>query len=1129
MDVRLKIYKAAERTILANKVGFDISTQEGVRIDFSSALTPGATYEVVADFYTDAEFYLELRNGNTVVASLDDVGETLHHSAKTFLNAAGNVTYMTLYLVANRSGICNARVASLKVSRYVSYPDTDPRYIADKWEFRDTAMGERYLSFTAKSAFPIDWRINDYAVYRGQTYYLNNIPSCVQRGRSGDVGDSFTYENVKMDDEQGKLSDCMLLDVTPTTGDYIASEGTNYTGSSVFTLYCAESIVSFVDYDGVSHPLHLSPVEYVGGVIQANLNRLYPHDGWRVIVNPELPYLDDKVLSFNRNYIPEVLSMIHDEWDLDYMVIGRTIMIGFTLNNVTDDGEGNVLTFGYGRGYNTPSDDGKALFRIKRNINSSQKIVTRLRAMGSTKNMPYRYYNDKYGLPQTMFVSNLQLPDTFETPATKSAHNAQRDGVYGLDGNGYPNIRHVLGDSNDAYIDKEDDAANCNDGIREGAAFWDGSDSDLEEIYPTIREGTYLELRGAAIPDKDGVTGSTAYPNYGDIERIDEILAIDEQTTNIGDGILAASDVSGQQELSYNVARTSKTESVSNPSYSGNYGDLFTWKGEIVTLFTVDVEQSPGTYLMAASTSHVVMRIKTSVGRSLGTNLGYEMNLWEIPSDGSANRHLGTYQRLQSSYDDGFIDVILPDLPDLRDDMKTGIPPVTQVESITLQKKSTVRIIIQPMVKALNIVQGESITWSITSAEEDVAPTYVWKPTAASDLFVNQPFYLFIKDIGIDMRHLQTTGEDATIHFNTGQCGGMEFKFNPNNVEDAVIGNKKGWKLQINERFVDKTINVYYPNANSSILPGDQYVLLGIEFPELYIKLAEMRLLAAATQYLADNCETKYTYEPEVSCIYLQQNIDRCEAAGDITKSIYWNLYAGYKFTMHGIPAADGDPLPLIDNITIQNITIKEGEKPIPQVEIVLNDDLDQSTIKKLTTSVDRIYNTIFNVGGGGGIGATRLAQLLDTLVASPSEGQMLMWNGTAWENVDTNFYNFISSIGNGFANWHFRSGDHDEVDFTHLHPFADIVNRPNTLAGYGISVADALFAAVTAGFAIALKNPRYLWGNLFDGTADVDGAITIRNGQHTVTISVDEDGWLKINGDVYATGAVSSLGREQQ
>ena len=844
--------------------------------------------------------------------------------------------------------------------------------------------------FNAKSHKPIDWKVNDYAVYRGQKYYLNYVPSCVQRGRSGDVGDSFTYENVKMDDEQGKLVSCQILDVTPTTGDYVAAQGTNYTGSSVFSLYCSETVVTMVDYNGDTHSVQLSPVEYIGGVIQSNLNRLYPQDGWKVDVNPNLPSLDDKVVSFNKQYVTDALAMIKKEWDLNYIVIGRTIKIGYTLNNVTDDGNGHSLTFGYGRGYNEIGDDGKALFKIKRTSDSSQKLITRLRAMGSTRNMPYRYYNKKYELPQTMFVSNLQLPDTFEIPSVKASHNTSRDATYGIGDDGYPIVRHVLGDSNDAYIDKEDDAANCNEGIREGSAFWDGSDSELEEIYPTIKRGTYLELRGASIPDMDGTTGNSAYPNYGDNEYIDEILAIDEQTTNIGDGIMAEADVSGQQSQTFNVGTSQKTESVNSTS----------WSGAVVPLFTVNKEQSPGKYTMAASTYNAVFRIMTNKVRTSGilnvTALGYEINVWQTPTDGTEETHLGTYIRYAVSKSTDFIDIPLPDLPDVREDMK--VAGETQISALELTKKSTVRVTIRPLLDGTSSESGEQVTWYITSVSEGVTPQYVWKPAAASDLFVNQPFYLYLKDVGIDMKHLVTTGEDAVIHFNTGQCGGMEFKFDPTSVEEATVGTKKGWKVRINERVRDDNLNVYYPNYYTTIQPGDQYVLLGIEFPEVYIKIAEIRLLVAATLYLADNCYTKQIYEPEVSDIYLQQNIDRCEANNQLSKSIYWNLYAGYKFSMKGIPSYDGETLPTISNITIKNVTIKEGDKATPQVEIVLTDDLDQNTIRKLASTVDRIYNSVYNISGSGGLNMA-LLDLTDVEVKGLAQGQALTWNNGKWVN----------------------------------------------------------------------------------------------------------------------------------
>lgn len=852
--------------------------------------------------------------------------------------------------------------------------DSEIRYVAEKWDFSDTYMGERYISFNAVSHEPIDWHIGDYLIYRDAPYYLNTVPSCTQTARTDEAGNAFSYDSVKFDSTQGSLQNCMILDVTPTTGDYIAAKGTNYTGSSVFTIFCAETTVQMQDVGGQWHDVTLSPVAYLAGLVQANLNRLYPSEPWRVDINPALHDLEDKVVSFNKWYATQALAEIHNLWDVDYIIIGYTIKIGYTLNNVTGN-DNEAFLFGYGEGYAQRDDDGKSLFKIKRTANSSQRIITRLRAQGSTRNMPYRYYNKKYELPQSMFVNNLQLPDTFEVPSVKEAHNATRDVTYGVDGDGLPNVRHVLGDTNDAYVDKRDNAASCPEGIREGAAFWDGSDSNLEEIYPTIQSGTYRDLRAAAIPDIDGSTGVSAYPNYGNDERIDEILGIDEQTTNIGDGVVAESDVTGQQEQTFNVG-------VGEISQSTGYGEFY---GNERTMFTTK-EVYSGKYMMSASENHVIFHIKVTSQNAGDIIGGYVVKLYQVPIDGSAETVIGTYTKIVSLTNSSYSAIRMPDIPDVREEDK--VDGETQVSEIVVTKKSNVRAVVQPYFSISGASTGmHTVVYNITSEANDVVPTYVWAPVDATDLFVNQPFYIYIKDIGIDMKSLQTTGEDAIIHFNTGQCGGMEFKFNPNTVENITVGNKKCWKLTITERYVDNNIHVYYPNSYSKILPGDRYVLLNIEFPDVYIKIAEVRLLVAATQYLADNAETKFTYEPEISDIYLQQNIDRCEAAGIPNKSVYWNLYAGYKFSMRGIPSVRDEALPVIDNITIKTVTIKEGYSDVPQVEIVLNDENEQSTIQKLTVSVDRIYNTLWGNGGNGSGNGTSVGSYATLISLLNSEG----------------------------------------------------------------------------------------------------------------------------------------------
>lgn len=842
---------------------------------------------------------------------------------------------------------------------YTKNNTTKIRCSVERWEFHDTIMGEQYISFNLLSEKPIEWAIGDYVVYRGQTYYLNYIPTCVQTARIGETGNGFAYEQIKLDSAQDELQRCALLDITPTTGDYVAYEGTNYTGSSVFSLFCGETVALIENpTTGVIEEKRLTAVTYLAGIIQANLNRLYgPNDGWVVRVNYETTHTDDFTLNINNWTVAQALQEVHNTFKLDYVVQGRTILIGFDLGDITGAIDEEFL-FGYGEGYPTVDSDGKGLFKIKRTANSSQKIVTRLRAVGSTKNMPYRYYNKNYPLPQSMFVTNLQLPNTFlpysidEGQGTKVAGNAAIRAIY-------PDVRLVLGESNDAYIDKNDDAANCPEGIREAVAFWDGSDAELEEIYPTIKESTYGELRAALIPDQDGTEGQSAFPNYGENERIDTILNIDSDV-NVGDGIMAESSIGNANTVSRNVEKDTVDIQLSQMTRTGN-----TFSAPEVLLFQVkgvDV----GKYQMSPVITGTVKLFGALINQIQDATHDYFLG-WKVRivlSNGTIYTANAEYPTLKTFGSGNSI--FNEDMPSLPINLADGTQYLTE---IYVEEKCDVNVYFAPFVRFTDTVpsSGEFL-YKITlnpdmQEQEDLKCEYVWGPVNDADVFMNAPFHIMIKDMGIDFKNINNTGTDPVIHMNSGGCVGREFK-----ISDAVEyyiepnTNKKGWKLELT-RVEDSSIHAYYPNENQQINKDDEFVILNIDFPEAYIKAAEIRLLRAATDYLADNCETKYTYEPFIDDIYLQRNIDFNAKANTPTKSVYWNLYAGYKFSFRGIPETTDTqtPLPIVQSVTIQSVSIKEGEKDTPQVELVLNNDLEQSTIQKLTVSVDRIYGSIFN------------------------------------------------------------------------------------------------------------------------------------------------------------------------
>lgn len=876
---------------------------------------------------------------------------------------------------------------------------TKQKAVVNKWKFQDAMMGEQYISFTITSEKPIAWEIGDYCIFRGEQFTLNYIPSVTQKARTKERQDAYTYENVKFDSFQEELTRCLMLDITPTTGDYKAALGTNYTGSSKFQLFCGESSIN-----GST----LTAVCALAAKMQANLDRMFPKNGWKVLVDTITTYLgtdgnpvlvthtDDKVLTFDNTTVAAALAEVHNTFDLDYCVRGRTIYIGYNLKNLTSDNDDETFAFGYGKGYPTHDDQNKALFQLKRIANSQQKIVTRLRALGSTKNLPYRYYNKKYSngnddLSQTLFPTNLQLPDTFIPEGKKTdvagtnskwGHNKQRDSY----------LRAVKGDTNDAYIDKNDDAENCAEGIREESARWDGTNSDLPEIYPTIEEATYGELRSALVEDQDGKTGANSFPNYGSTERIDALLAVGYMDNsslvddaNKGDGILPESGSTdtgtprpatiGQTSLYYN------TKNRGDFTSKGSY-----YAGAEKTLFTIQ-DVMPGEYAMAPTIGAVFYGFSLSCYKDgVSADVGYIIT---IKAKVKATGKVTTIATYTSDYmsiarGDGIKEMELPEIPDVKNGSSA------KVKSVKVSELSDITVTFTPTMKNITVPSGFTdnfaLVYKVGNSRLDTTvtydPEYTWI-SADNNGTTDETFHVFVKDMGFDITACWTD-DTPTVYMKSGRCVGREFEI-MENVQKVTYNGKKGYMLTL-KRATDSSLNTYYPSATDPIEAGDYFVLLNISMPDVYVKMAEVRLLRAATDYLADNCETKFTYQPYIDDIYLQRNLDLMEKDGTPDKSIFWRLYAGLKFTFRGIPSSEDDPLPLAD-ITIEQVSIQMGEGLTPKVELTLNDDVQQSTLQKLTTSVDRIYNgSLFSSGSGGVAGTGANAAALYSILQSEGE-----------------------------------------------------------------------------------------------------------------------------------------------
>ena len=171
-----------------------------------------------------------------------------------------------------------------RVELKIYYIDNDVRKIrciANKWKFQDSMMGEQFIMFNVTSEIPIDFAVGDFCQFRGETYTLNYVPSVTQKARSKERQDSYTYENVKFESYQEELTRCIMLDITPTTGDYVAALGTNHTGSSRFQLFCGEAS---------ANGSTLTAVCALAAKIQANLDRMFSPNVWKILVDTTTTY-----------------------------------------------------------------------------------------------------------------------------------------------------------------------------------------------------------------------------------------------------------------------------------------------------------------------------------------------------------------------------------------------------------------------------------------------------------------------------------------------------------------------------------------------------------------------------------------------------------------------------------------------------------------------------------------------------------------------------------------------------------------------------------------------------------------------------------------------------------------------
>lgn len=207
--------------------------------------------------------------------------------------------------------------------------------------------GAPTITATKKHRLCLDdrWTYNVYAEYRGERYFLKQIPTS-----------SYSNEDSRYKHEIELVSERIILD----------------------NVYFYDVVTKNVEND--KYVSNSSSVTFFGDIQEfakrLNHSLSYSKVGYTVVVDEGISS-EPKLMSFENQYFSNVLQEIFNIYEIPYYFVGKTIHIGFTSNAITH-------TFKYGAK--------NALLSIVKN-NANNKVVNRITGVGSSDNIPYYYPN----------------------------------------------------------------------------------------------------------------------------------------------------------------------------------------------------------------------------------------------------------------------------------------------------------------------------------------------------------------------------------------------------------------------------------------------------------------------------------------------------------------------------------------------------------------------------------------------------------------------------------------------------------------------------------------------------------------------------------------------------------------
>ena len=423
-----------------------------------------------------------------------------------------------------------------------------------------------------------------------------------------------------------------------------------------------------------------------------------------------------------------------------------------------------------------------------------------------------------------------------------------------------------LPDPAKAFI--EDAISIAKNGLRPTTVYFDGS-GEYPEIYPTLRGATIGAVRTAL-----GSSSAKYYPSttvYTDATARVDALKAAQATFDSGK---AGAD--GKDAILSDHDDISASASGQVPAAAGLgqklYATPFLTKDITISengeqTISVNISLS-GT--MTTSIGYVGASVRFyTVANSTETLIGESIR--EISADAAGARTLsGVYASVRQALTSG----------------------------------ATVRIKVGFVFAKLSSGDPTAFSYSVTGqATENVA------------FYRSKTFTVTLRQIGFDINEQAALGDGKTIAMRSGDCVGRSFAIVSAQYQAAT----DDWLLEC-YRTEDESLSQWFPNTDYKVKAGDEFVLLDIAMPDIYVQMAEQRLLTEAQGLLADTAAERWQYTPEIDAKFMIENSR--------------TIVAGQNMTL-----ADEDIIgESAVSALVDTVTINEGESAIPTYKVTLRD-----------------------------------------------------------------------------------------------------------------------------------------------------------------------------------------------